>query len=141
MYENHIYRYIISAAILTILYIITIFLFPCIEIAVFYEIVLIVILILTSIYIHSNNNKFIDNNFSDLYAKCKSGNKYLKYLYEDYKLYIKSVAIYDYLKSNKITIEKNSDLYEIIKEGFMYTFFLLIIMFILFINIFYINIF
>lgn len=111
MYKGYLYKYVIIMGLLTFIYMLCNFIcYKNMIFGVIYEILIFISLILAKLYMDNYNNKYIENNFKELFVKYKSK------IY-DYKKNSLAFEIYLDIKKNKIKVEAESDLYKVAREG------------------------
>lgn len=134
MYYSYLYKYIIILVLCTFIYMAYIFIWHINTIiGITYEMLVFIILGLAKIYMDNYNNKYIEENFVELFNKHKSK------LY-DYRKNLLSFQIFLDIRKNKIEVSHESDLYKVAKEGFYFAVFECIGFIITFINFLFISI-
>lgn len=134
MYNSYLYKYIIMMILCTFIYIVYIFIWHNnIIFGIIYEILIFIILILAKLYMDNYNNKYIEENFIELFNKYKSKSY-------DYKKNLLSFQIFLDISKNKIEVSHESDLYKVAKEGFKFIVFECVGFLISFVNFLFISI-
>ena len=115
MYKSRLNRFILSEIVGTIIYLFLlivsndVFAVEC-ALKIIYEVFICFMVIILKIYMDHHNNIYIEKNYNDLFLKYKSK------VY-DFSKNLLSFEIFLDIKNDVFEIEKNSDLYNVAKEG------------------------